>query len=63
MTLSGSVPRISLSSSSLPSQSEDSGSSMETSLRRPEILRRCMRISFSIHRDAYVASLTFLSLR
>ena len=34
-----------------------------TTPRRPAILRRCMRISFSIHRDAYVASLTFLSLR
>ena len=58
---SGSVPRMSESSSSLPSQSVFSGSSMETSVRCEAILRRCMRISFSMQREAYVASLIFLS--
>ena len=52
MTLSGSVPRMSESSSSFPSQSEDSGSSNETSVRRPAILRRYIRISFSMQREA-----------
>ena len=56
-----SVPRISDSKSSFPSQSTFNGSSIDTSIRIFEFLRRYINISFSIQRDAYVASFIFLS--
>ena len=52
ITTSPSVPSMSDSSSSLPSQSVFRGSSKDTSLFRLAVLRRCIRISFSIHREA-----------
>jgi len=52
MTMSPSVPSTSDSSSSLPSQSVLIGSSSETSAFCPAILRMCMRISFSMQREA-----------
>ena len=51
-TSSSSVPRMSESSSSLPSQSVFSGSSKLTSVRCELILRRYIRISFSMQREA-----------
>ena len=48
LMMSGSVPRISESIISLPSQSTLSGSSMEISLRWFWLLRRYIRISFSM---------------
>ena len=50
------------SSSSLPSQSTLRGSSIETSALILLFLLRYIRISFSMHLEAYVASLIFLSL-
>ena len=52
MTMSPSVPSTSDSRSSLPSQSVLIGSSSETSAFWPAILRMCMRISFSMQREA-----------
>ena len=52
ITTSSSVPITSLSSSSLPSQSVFSGSSKLTSTRVLLFLRRYIKISFSIHREA-----------
>ena len=63
MTTSPSVPSTSLRSSSFPSQSVFSGSSKLTSVRWELFFRRYISISFSMHRDAYVASLMFLSVR
>ena len=57
--VSSSVPRISERSSSLPSQSTLRGSSIDTSILVLLFLRRYIRISFSIHLEAYVASLIF----
>ena len=51
-TISSSVPRISDNKSSFPSQSTFSGSSMETSIFILLFLRKYIRISFSMHRDA-----------
>ena len=48
-------------SSSFPSQSTFKGSSIDTSILVLLFLLRYIRISFSIHLDAYVASLIFLS--
>ena len=62
-TLSASVPITSERSSSLPSQSVFRGSSNETSCRTRDIRRRYISISFSIQREAYVASFMFLSER
>ena len=62
-TASLSVPRMSERSSSLPSKSVLSGSSKETSLLSLEVRLRYIRISFSMQREAYVASLMFLSER
>ena len=58
-TVSGSLPRISDKSSSFPSQSTFSGSSSEISFLILFVLRRNMSISFSMHREAYVASFMF----
>ena len=60
-TTSSSVPRISDKSSSFPSQSIFKGSSMDMSFLCCDAFLRNMSISFSIHREAYVASLMFLS--
>ena len=60
--ISSSVPIMSDNRSSLPSQSTLSGSSIDTSAFILLFLLRYIRISFSIHLDAYVASLIFLSL-
>lgn len=49
------------SRSSLPSQSTFSGSSSEISFFSCAVLRRYIRISFSMHREAYVASLMLRS--
>ena len=57
---SSSVQSISERRSSFPSQSTFNGSSMETSMRVLLFLLRYISISFSIHLDAYVASLMFL---
>ncbi len=46
-------------SNSFPSQSTFSGSSIETSILVLLFLRRYIRISFSMHLEAYVASLIF----
>ena len=62
-TASLSVPRISERSSSFPSKSVLSGSSKETSLFSFTVRRRYIKISFSMQREAYVASLIFLSVR
>ena len=51
-TVSGRVPSTSLKSSSFPSQSVLSGSSRLTSSRSLEVLRRNIRISFSMQRLA-----------
>ena len=51
-TSSPSVPRMSESSSSLPSQSVLSGSSKLSSPRREAVLRSTIRISFSMQREA-----------
>ena len=58
-TRSLSVPSMSESSSSLPSQSIFSGSSSETSIFSLLLRRRCINISFSMQREAYVASFIF----
>ena len=58
---SSSVPKMSDSKSSFPSQSTFKGSSMETSIFVLLFRRRYIRISFSMHRDAYVASLIFFT--
>ncbi len=47
----------------MPSQSVLIGSSSETSVFWLAILRMCIRISFSMQRDEYVASLMFRSGR
>lgn len=60
-TMSGSLPSRSESRSSLPSQSTFSGSSSEISFFSCAVLRRYIRISFSMHREAYVASLILRS--
>ena len=52
MIMSSSVPRMSESSSSLPSQSMLMGSSRDTSVFWLAVLRMYMRISFSMHREA-----------
>ena len=52
LMMSDSVPRMSESNSSLPSQSTLSGSSNETSSLSRLARRKCMRISFSMQRDA-----------
>ncbi len=59
--ISSSVPRISDSKSSFPSQSTLRGSSIETSAFVLLFLLRYINISFSIHLEAYVASLIFFS--
>ena len=51
-TVSGSLPRTSHKSSSLPSQSVFSGSSIDTSFFSCDDFRKNIRISFSIHLDA-----------
>ena len=51
-TCGSSLVSTSISSSSLPSVSVFSGSSMLASCRRFELLRRYIKISFSIHRLA-----------
>ena len=58
---SSSVPSISDKSSSFPSQSVFSGSSKDTSSFTLLLRRRYIRISFSMHLDAYVASFIFFS--
>ena len=50
--MSASVPRMSESRSSLPSQSVFSGSSKETSPFLAAFFRRYIRISFSMQREA-----------
>ena len=56
-----SVPKTSESNNSFPSQSWFSGSSIDTSLFSLLLLLRCIKISFSIHLEAYVANFIFLS--
>ena len=58
---SGSVPNISDRSNSLPSLSLFSGSSIDTSPFILLLFLKNINISFSIHLDAYVASLIFFS--
>ncbi len=45
----------------MPSQSTFNGSSMDTSFLSWELFLRCMSISFSMQREAYVASFMFFS--
>ena len=59
--ISGSVPNISDNNNSFPSQSLFNGSSIDTSPFVLLFFLKNIKISFSIHLDAYVASLIFLS--
>ena len=60
--ISSSVPIISDSSNSLPSQSTLRGSSIDISFLYCVDFRKNISISFSMQRDAYVASFMFLSV-
>src|SRR5699024_10205874 len=59
--ISSSVPKTSDNNNSLPSQSTLRGSSKEISVFNLLLRRRYINISFSIHREAYVANLIFFS--
>ncbi|MNW07064.1 hypothetical protein D3C71_2035940 [compost metagenome] len=59
--LSLSVPNISARSKSLPSPSTFIGSSIDISVLVLLFFLKYINISFSIHLEAYVASLIFLS--
>src|SRR5699024_1083827 len=59
--ISSSVPKTSDNNNSLPSQSTFRGSSKEISVFNLLLRRRYINISFSIHREAYVANLIFFS--
>ena len=60
-TLFGSLPKTSESKSSFPSQSTLRGSSIEVSFFIWLFFRRYIKISFSMHLEAYVASFMFFS--
>src|SRR5699024_12550034 len=60
--ISSSVPSTSDNNNSLPSQSTFNGSSKEISVFNLLLRLRYIKISFSIHLEAYVANLIFFSV-